>query len=153
MPLRPGEAITTAIGIAMGIAALTFLLTGSALTTLIVAVIMLGVTGALVQAVARREVPIQALQADTRNTGRSILFGILERDDDRGEARDADRDVHQTAAPRPSKGVADDDPQPLAAAMLEQGPKPVGGSIRIDGQGASAAAILLRRSVVSSRRR
>jgi apolipoprotein N-acyltransferase len=35
----------------------------------------------------RVESYIQALQADTRNTGRSILFGILERDDDRGEAR------------------------------------------------------------------
>ncbi len=29
---------------------------------------------------------IQALQADTRGTGRSILFGILERDESRGEA-------------------------------------------------------------------
>jgi apolipoprotein N-acyltransferase len=34
----------------------------------------------------RVEPYIQALQADTRNTGRSILFGILERDDSRGEA-------------------------------------------------------------------
>ena len=34
----------------------------------------------------RVEPYIQALQADTRGTGRSILFGILERDESRGEA-------------------------------------------------------------------
>ncbi len=34
----------------------------------------------------RVEAYIQALQADTRNTGRTILFGILERDDSHGEA-------------------------------------------------------------------
>jgi apolipoprotein N-acyltransferase len=35
----------------------------------------------------RVEPYIQALQADTANTGRSIVFGILEREESRGEAR------------------------------------------------------------------
>ncbi len=55
IPLRPGEAITIAIGIALALAAITFLATGSALTALIVAALILAVTGALMQIVASRE--------------------------------------------------------------------------------------------------
>lgn len=55
VPLRPGEAITIAIGIALGLGAVFFLITGSLLTALIVAVVSLALAGAAVQTIASRE--------------------------------------------------------------------------------------------------
>lgn len=55
VPLRPGEAITIAIGIALALGALVLVVTGNILTTLILAVVVLGLAGAAVQTVASRE--------------------------------------------------------------------------------------------------
>lgn len=55
VPLRPGEAITIAIGISLALGGLTFLITGSVLTALILSVIALALAGAFVQVIASRE--------------------------------------------------------------------------------------------------
>jgi len=55
VPVRPGEAITIAIGIALGLGAVLFFVTGSIILGLVVAVVGLAGAGASVQAVAARE--------------------------------------------------------------------------------------------------
>ena len=55
VPVRPGEAITIAIGVSLALGLVGFLFTGSAITALIVAIIALAVAGAAVQKVAARE--------------------------------------------------------------------------------------------------
>jgi len=55
IPLRPGEAITIAIGISMALAVIVFLITGNVITTLIVSAVVLAAAGGLVQTVASRE--------------------------------------------------------------------------------------------------
>ena len=55
VPLRPGEAITIAIGLAVALGAVVFLATGNPITALIVAVIAIAVAGAAVQTIAARE--------------------------------------------------------------------------------------------------
>lgn len=55
VPLRPGEAITIAIGVAVGLGFVVFVVTASALTALIVAAVGLAFAGAFVQIIAARE--------------------------------------------------------------------------------------------------
>lgn len=55
VPLRPGEAITIAIGVAIGLGALTLLITGNPITALIFAAVTLALAGAAVQTIAARE--------------------------------------------------------------------------------------------------
>ncbi len=55
VPVRPGEAITIAIGVAVALGLVVFLFTGGAIVALVVAVIALAIAGALVQTVASRE--------------------------------------------------------------------------------------------------
>ncbi len=55
VPLRPGEAITIAIGIAIALGAVVLLVTGNPITALIIAVVALALAGGAVQAIASRE--------------------------------------------------------------------------------------------------
>ena len=54
-PLRPGEAITIAIGVALALGATVLLVTGNPITALIIAAVTLALAGAAVQTIAARE--------------------------------------------------------------------------------------------------